>query len=57
VGQNSASEVGHFCISANRTPGNGFGPLGEGFLWLSAFGHRNNVIVIEFGGMIKKNQK
>lgn len=27
------------------TPGSGFGPSGEGFFPLSAFGHRENVIV------------
>jgi len=26
------------------TPGSGFGPSGEGFFLLSAFGHRENVI-------------
>jgi len=26
------------------TPGSGFGPSGEGFFRLSAFGHRENVI-------------
>ena len=25
------------------TPGSGFGPGGEGFIWVSSFGHRENV--------------
>jgi LL-diaminopimelate aminotransferase len=38
-----------FDISLNEcnvvgTPGSGFGPSGEGFFRLSAFGHRENVI-------------
>jgi LL-diaminopimelate aminotransferase len=37
------------------TPGSGFGPSGEGFFRLSAFGHRE--IVIEAVEMIKKNLK
>ena len=37
------------------TPGNGFGPSGEGFFRLSAFGHRENVI--EAVERIKKNLK
>jgi len=37
------------------TPGSGFGPSGEGFFRLSAFGHRENVI--EAVERIKKNLK
>lgn len=37
------------------TPGSGFGPSGEGYFRLSAFGHRENVI--EAVEMIKKNLK
>lgn len=37
------------------TPGSGFGPSGEGYLRLSAFGHRENVI--EAVERIKKNLK
>jgi LL-diaminopimelate aminotransferase len=37
------------------TPGSGFGPSGEGFFRLSAFGHRENVIEAVEG--IKKNLK
>jgi LL-diaminopimelate aminotransferase len=37
------------------TPGSGFGPSGEGFFRLSAFGHRDNVI--EAVERIKKNLK
>jgi len=37
------------------TPGSGFGPSGEGFFRLSAFGHRENVI--EAVERIKKNFK
>jgi LL-diaminopimelate aminotransferase len=37
------------------TPGSGFGPSGEGYFRLSAFGHRENVIgTVE---RIKKNLK
>jgi LL-diaminopimelate aminotransferase len=37
------------------TPGSGFGQSGEGYLRLSAFGHRENMIVaVE---RIKKNMK
>jgi LL-diaminopimelate aminotransferase len=36
-------------------PGSGFGPSGEGFFRLSAFGHRENVI--EAVERIKKNLK
>jgi LL-diaminopimelate aminotransferase len=36
-----------------ETPGSGFGPSGEGYFRLSAFGHRENVIkAVE---RIKKN--
>jgi LL-diaminopimelate aminotransferase len=27
-----------------KTPGSGFGPSGEGFFRLSAFGHKENVV-------------
>ena len=37
------------------TPGSGFGPSGEGYFRLSAFGHRENVI--EAVERIKKNLK
>jgi aspartate/methionine/tyrosine aminotransferase len=37
------------------TPGNSFGPSGEGYFRLSAFGHRENVI--EAVERIKKNLK
>jgi LL-diaminopimelate aminotransferase len=37
------------------TPGSGFGPSGEGYFRLSAFGHRENVI--EAVDRIKKNLK
>jgi LL-diaminopimelate aminotransferase len=37
------------------TPGSGFGPSGEGYLRLSAFGHRENVI--EAMERITKNLK
>ena len=37
------------------TPGSGFGPSGERYFWLSAFGHRENVI--EAVERIKKNLK
>ena len=37
------------------TPGSGFGPSGEGFFRLSAFGYRENVI--EAVERIKKNLK
>jgi len=37
------------------TPGTGFGPSGEGYFRLSAFGHRGNVI--EAVERIKKNLK
>jgi LL-diaminopimelate aminotransferase len=37
------------------TPGSGFGPSGEGYFRLSAFGHRENVL--EAVGRIKKNFK
>jgi LL-diaminopimelate aminotransferase len=40
---------------AAGTPGSGFGPGGEGFFRLSAFGHRENVI--EAVERIKKNLK
>jgi len=49
-----------FDISINEcnvvgTPGSGFGPSGEGYFRLSAFGHRENVI--EAVERIKKNLK
>jgi len=37
------------------TPGSGFGPSGDGYVRLSAFGHRENVI--ETVERIKKNLK
>jgi LL-diaminopimelate aminotransferase len=37
------------------TPGSGFGPSGEGYFRLSAFGHRENVI--EAVERIKRNLK
>jgi len=44
-----------FECKAVGTPGSGFGPSGEGFFRLSAFGHRENVI--EAVERIKKNLK
>ena len=49
-----------FDISLNEcnvvgTPGSGFGPSGEGYFRLSAFGHRENVI--EAVERIKMNLK
>ena len=41
--------------SAVGTPGSGFGPSGEGYFRLLAFGHRENVI--EAVERIKKNLK
>ena len=49
-----------FDISLNEcnvvgTPGSGFGPSGEGYIRLSTFGHRENVI--EAVERIEKNLK
>ena len=58
AGANMKSSLFHNQSIAGKavgTPGSGFGPGGEGFFRLSAFGHRENVI--EAVERIKKNLK